>query len=752
MCYSCYSFWRVVIFVILPGAGLVKVTIFGLLAWNLSFGQTVDTLAGGGVEADGIPAVDARLFTPRGITYDSAGNLYVADTFDNRIRRIDALTGIITTEAGNGTQGNSGDGGPATAAAIAEPTGLHHDGGTRLFLIDSQNHIVRVVDQSTGIINHFAGNGFIFEAGDGGPAAVAGLGVPTDIGTGMTGFADDGGHPSLAQFDRLRGIAFRPLTGATAVADHNNFRVRIISAEPLPLVDFNVSASTSQEDLDGIIILTGSFNARDLLNSLGIKLPNITFVGKDFFVINPDTPEISAPLLDEVGGDVGVSGNTEATTIDLGALTSVGGSLAVSDNPSVTNVNLVSLTTVAEDFTFQGNFSVLEIDLSSLTGVGGSMSVEGNTSSTNVNLPLLEAVGGSMSVDGNTSSTNIDLSSLAEVGASMSVDGNTTSTNVNLPLLEVVGGSMSVNGNTSSINTDLSSLTDVGGNLSIEDNISLTDLSIESLARVLGDLRLVGNVALSVAHAHSLSAVTGNVVLADTILNVLSDQLDVDGQVTLVEGGGISSTTTVAATMVDNQSGTVAPGSSPGRLILDAPYTQGALATLSIELGGFAPGTDSDLLTILDHAELDGTAQFRLLPHFFPALGDEFLFLEASSIQGSFASLTLPPILQWEIVYTETTATLKILAVGVPTSLNLAAWLESYGLPVDSGDVDSDLDGLNHRLEYALADNPYLGLPDEAPTVQVEQVDGVDHLSLRFRRFATAGDVSLIVEFSNDLV
>ncbi len=158
----------------------MTILVVALVATNVVLAETIDTIVGGGFSAaDGIPAVDAVLLGPQGVAYDSAGNLYIADGFD--VRRVDAVTGIITTVAGNGTSGFSGDGGQATSAQLGAPSALLHDGGTRLFIADSGNFRVRVVDLTTGIITTFAGNGFELPSGDGGPAAIAGLGLPTDI-------------------------------------------------------------------------------------------------------------------------------------------------------------------------------------------------------------------------------------------------------------------------------------------------------------------------------------------------------------------------------------------------------------------------------------------------------------------------------------------------------------------------------------------------------------------------------------------
>jgi DNA-binding beta-propeller fold protein YncE len=139
----------------------------------------ISTLAGngsGGFVGDGGPATAASLNEPYGVVVDRAGNIYTADRLNRRVRRIDAATGIITTVAGTGEAAYSGDGGPAAHAALAEPNGLAFDPAERrLYIADVADHRVRVVDLATGIITIFAGTGAAEHGGDGGPAREAGI-------------------------------------------------------------------------------------------------------------------------------------------------------------------------------------------------------------------------------------------------------------------------------------------------------------------------------------------------------------------------------------------------------------------------------------------------------------------------------------------------------------------------------------------------------------------------------------------------
>ena len=182
-----------------------------------------------GFSGDGGPATQAGLSFPRGVSVDGSGHLYIADHDNNRIRRVDAVTGVITTVAGTGQEGVSGDGGPATQARLAGPQGVSVDGAGTLYIADSYNHRIRRVDATTGIITTVAGD-FL---GDGGPAIQAYLRSPnlsvdgagnlyigdvgnnrirrvdgvtgiitTVAGTGEDGFSGDGGPATQARLSR----------------------------------------------------------------------------------------------------------------------------------------------------------------------------------------------------------------------------------------------------------------------------------------------------------------------------------------------------------------------------------------------------------------------------------------------------------------------------------------------------------------------------------------------------------------------
>ena len=146
--------------------------------------NTITTIAGCGVEGysgDDGPAVNAQIASPHGTALDRHGNIYIADLKNDRVRRVDASTGIITTVAGNGEHGYSGDGGPATEAMLASPIAVTAGPDRDLYIADHRNSRIRRVDAATGIITTVAGTGEQGFRGDCGPATHAAISLPRDV-------------------------------------------------------------------------------------------------------------------------------------------------------------------------------------------------------------------------------------------------------------------------------------------------------------------------------------------------------------------------------------------------------------------------------------------------------------------------------------------------------------------------------------------------------------------------------------------
>lgn len=184
----------------------------------------VTTVAGtgtAGTSGDGGPALSAQLYYPFGVAVDGAGNLYTTELNLNgnasthRVRKIGS-DGIITTVAGNGVQGYSGDGGPATSARISAPTGVAVDTSGNLPIADFGNHRIRKVDTS-GTITTVAGNGGSGHEGDGGLAVKASFDYPEAIAV------DAAGNLYVTDWDGYRLRKVDPSGIITTIAGNGDF-------------------------------------------------------------------------------------------------------------------------------------------------------------------------------------------------------------------------------------------------------------------------------------------------------------------------------------------------------------------------------------------------------------------------------------------------------------------------------------------------------------------------------------------------
>ncbi|PAW87328.1 MAG: hypothetical protein B9S33_06445 [Pedosphaera sp. Tous-C6FEB] len=328
-------------------SGLGGLAFLLLLGAPLANAQTITTVVGTGVAGstgDGSPAAAATLNLPYRVATDAAGNLFIAERNGHRIRRVDAGTGDITTVAGTGTAGFSGDGGAATAAQLNSPNDVAVDPANGdLIIADTGNHRIRRVDVATGDITTVAGDGTPGNGGDTGPGVAAQLNTPfgvvvlangdvlitdqnnnrircllavnSDIvafaGTGVAGFSGDGAAGLLARMNQPRGIT-RNAAGEVFFTDTDNHRIRRISSGVITTVAGSGTAGFSGDGAaataaqlnfphgiavhpDGTLLIADSTNNRVRLAVIGGNIS--TFAGTGTAGSAGDTgPALSAQL------------------------------------------------------------------------------------------------------------------------------------------------------------------------------------------------------------------------------------------------------------------------------------------------------------------------------------------------------------------------------------------------------------------------------------------------------------------------
>jgi hypothetical protein len=343
---------------------------------------------GQGYSGDGGQATAAELCSPCGVALDNAGDLFIADLGNNRVREVNLSSGVITTVAGNGTLGNSGDGGQATAAEIGPPSGVAVDSAGNLFIADVANSCIREVDLSSGVITTVAGNGNSTCSGDGGQATAAGLGQPygvavdsagdlfvadtdnfvvrevnlssgvitTVAGNGIPGNGGDGGQATAAELDTPAAVAVDS-SGDLFIVDQRDNRIREVnlssglitafagngragdSGDGGPATAAELSAPSGvAADSTGDVYIADTMNNEIRVVAQSIQL-STTLVTHSAIGTYGGTTTLTATLS---SSDVDVAGETVVFTLDgstVGSATTDGRGVATLSGVSLAGIN-----------------------------------------------------------------------------------------------------------------------------------------------------------------------------------------------------------------------------------------------------------------------------------------------------------------------------------------------------------------------------------------------------------------------------
>lgn len=372
-------------------------------------GGNISTVAGSGSNGyagDGKAATSASLSHPQGVAIDSSGNLIIADTNNYTVRKV--AGGNISTIAGVQAQGISynGDNGPATSAFLSLPVGLAYDSAGNLYIADSTNNVIRKIDKS-GNITTFAGIGNAAYSGDGGPAVSARLnnpeGVATDsagnvyiadggnnrirkvttdgtittiAGTGISGFTGDGGSATAARLNSPRAVVVDP-AGNIFISDYLNSRVRVVS--PSGIIN-TIAGSTPGYSGDG-----GPATSAQLFFPVGLAIDSSGNI-----YVSDNQNNVVRKLTPVAGSLPVISASSIVTAAAFGGSTSI----APGSWIEIYGSNLATNTRSWSSGDFKGNAAPTSLD-GTTVAIGGQLAYVDyiNPQQVNVQVPSTVAAG-----------------------------------------------------------------------------------------------------------------------------------------------------------------------------------------------------------------------------------------------------------------------------------------------------------------------------------------------------------------------
>jgi uncharacterized protein (TIGR03437 family) len=420
----------------------------------------ITTVAGNGtagLSGDNGPATSAQLQGPSGVAVDSAGSIYIADTYNNRIRKV--TNGVITTVAGSGIGGGfSGDNGPATGAMLAFPFGVSVDSAGNIYIADNGNNRIRKV--TNGMIATVAGNGTQGFSGDNGPATSAELNAPygvavdsvgnlyiadlnnvrirkvtngvitTVAGNGTQGFSGDNGPATSAHLDTPEGIAV-DYAGNIYIADTASSRIRLVFAIQSPTTATLVGLSLTLATVTGGTSTTGTVSLSGAAPSGGIQ---ISLSSNNSSVQVPATVSIAAGQ----NSATFTITTTAVTSTQAVTVTATSGTVHLSVNLTVTPAS-GGISVQGKSFTINGTMTMsgkalgFEIQTLATSGTAYFVLLDNDISATS-GISFEEEFDSGVSVSGNTA-----------VFSGSSLVGTYININANGNLLSITSTTLTIN-------------------------------------------------------------------------------------------------------------------------------------------------------------------------------------------------------------------------------------------------------------------------------------------------------------------
>jgi len=613
---------------ILRRIGLLLVCFHAAAALSMAQGNIIGTVTGngtGGFSGDGGPASSALIHSPYGIAMDASGNLFIADRDNARIRKV-TPDGNITTVAGSGSTGFSGDGGPATSARLDFPLGVAVDAAGNIFIADRNNHRVRKVSPE-GIISTFAGSASAGFAGDGGSATAARLSLPESVavdsagdvfiadtgnsrirkvtpdgvistaaGTGTYGFNGDNGLAISAQVSYVSGVAV-DAAGNIFIADRDNNRIRKVT--PAGVISTVAGSSAGGFGGDG-----GAATSAKLAAPFGVTVDaagNLFIADRDNGRVRKVNPDGFITTL--------AGGGTTSSLGDGGPATS-----ALLSGPRGVATDSAGNVYISDTFNNRIRKVTVILTVPTLTKVAPGILAQGSTiavalSGTSLFSPLTIGAGPGITV------SNIVVTSDIFALATLTIDSNAALGARNLTATTNLGTSGAVVLTVSPPFPDLAITSSHTGNFGVGFN-GIYNVGINNIgtAATTGDITVTDNLPAGltfvsgVGNGWSCSAVVQAVTCAhaDSLAAGASTTLALTVAVSAGGASGLSHTPSVAATgdlnAVNNSASDttiVAPTPSPRFQFTPTALVAGKQSTVGITLQAPFPFEVTGTLTMI---------------------------------------------------------------------------------------------------------------------------------------------------------